>query len=63
MESRKGVARIRHALLLCHSPLEKTPHKTRVVRDGLMAAADALIAMTAQGRSAAADDGIEHLAM
>src|SRR5258707_11042590 len=28
-----------------------------------MAAADALIAMTAQCRAAAADDGIEHLAM
>ena len=28
-----------------------------------MAAADALITMTAQCRSAAADDGIEHLAM
>ena len=28
-----------------------------------MAAADALIAMTAQCRGAAADDGIEHLAM
>jgi hypothetical protein len=28
-----------------------------------MAAADALIAMTAQCRSAAADDGVEHLAM
>jgi deoxycytidylate deaminase len=28
-----------------------------------MAAADALIAMTAQSRGAAADDGIEYLAM
>jgi hypothetical protein len=28
-----------------------------------MAAARALITMSAQGRSAAADDGIEHLAM
>jgi hypothetical protein len=39
------------------------PVPARVVRDGLMAAARALITMAAQGRSATADDGIEHLAM
>src|SRR5215469_18601444 len=45
------------------SPLEETPHKARVERDGLMAAASALIEMTAQCRSAAANDGIKYLAM
>jgi hypothetical protein len=39
------------------------PVPARVVRDGLMAAARALITMAAQGRSATSDDGIEHLAM
>jgi hypothetical protein len=39
------------------------PIAARVERDGLMAAASARIAMTAQCRGAAADDGIEHLAM
>ena len=39
------------------------PVPARVVRDGLMAAARALITMAAQGRSAASGDGIEHLAM
>ncbi len=39
------------------------PVTARVVRDSLIAAARALITMSAQGRSAAADDGIEHLAM
>jgi len=39
------------------------PVPARVVRDGLMAAARALITMAAQGRSAASDEGIEHLAM
>jgi hypothetical protein len=39
------------------------PVATRVIRDGLMSASDALIAMSAQSRSAAAHDGIEHLAM
>src|SRR5499433_4417202 len=34
MESRKGVTPGRHALLPCYSPLEKTPHKATVVRDG-----------------------------
>ncbi len=34
-----------------------------VVGDGLMTAATALIAMTAQSRSAAAGDGLEHLTM
>ena len=39
------------------------PVPARVVRDGLMFAARALIKMAAQGRRATADDGIEHLAM
>ena len=39
-----------------YSPLEKTPHKARVVRDGLMPAANALIAMPAEcGRAATRD--------
>ena len=33
------------------------------IRDSLMSAAGAQITMSAQGRSAAADDGIEHFAM
>ena len=43
--------------------LGAVPVAAGVVRDGLMTAAGALIAMTAQSRSAAADDGVEHLAM
>jgi hypothetical protein len=43
-----------------HSPLEKTPHKAGVVRDGLMPAAVALIAMAAECRCAAALDCPEH---
>ena len=39
--------------------LGAVPVAAGVERDGLMAAADALIAMTAQCRGAAADDGIE----
>src|SRR5262249_18297382 len=46
MESRKGVTPGRHALLPCYSPLEKTPHKAAVVRDGrTVRAVDALIEM------------------
>ena len=43
--------------------LGAVPVAAGVERDGLMTAADALIQMTAQRRGAAADDGIEHLAM
>ena len=43
--------------------LGTVPIAARVERDGLMAAASALIEMTAQCRGAAANDGIEHLAM
>src|SRR5271169_7084384 len=43
--------------------LRAVPIAARVERDGLMATADALVAMTTQCRGAAADDGIEHLAM
>src|SRR6266487_2978968 len=39
------------------------PVPARVVRNGLMAAARALITMAAQGRCATSDDSIEHLAM
>jgi hypothetical protein len=39
------------------------PIAARVEGDGLMAAASAVIEMTAQCRGAAANDGIEHLAM
>jgi len=39
------------------------PVPARVVRDGLMTAARALITMAAQGRSATSNDGIEHPAM
>jgi hypothetical protein len=63
MESREGVAPCAHALLPHHSPLGKTPHKTRVVGDGLLAAARALIQMTAQRRRAATLDGSQHAKM
>src|SRR5579871_1496966 len=43
--------------------LRTVPVAARVVRDGLMSAADTLVAMSAQSRSAAAHDRIEHLAM
>src|SRR5271165_1626869 len=43
--------------------LGTVPIAARVEGDGLMAAASALVEMTAQCRGAAADDGIEHLAM
>ena len=39
------------------------PIAAGVERDGLMAAADALVAMTTQCRGAATGDGIEHLAV
>src|SRR5271156_753709 len=41
--------------------LGAVPVAAGVVRDGLMTAATALIAMTAQSRGAAARDGVEHL--
>ncbi len=44
-----------------HSPLEITLHKAGVVRDGLMSAAVALLAMTTERSRTAAHDGIEHL--
>src|SRR5215469_15363416 len=40
-----------------YSPLEKTPHNARVVGDGLIIAARALVAMSTQGRGAAALNG------
>jgi hypothetical protein len=61
MESRKGVARVRHALLHCYSPLGKTPHKAAVVGDGrTVPAVGALIEMPAQGGGATARDGPQH---
>src|SRR5262244_1300528 len=44
-----------------YSPLEKTPHKATVVRDGsTISAVGALIEMPAQGGSATARDGPQH---
>jgi hypothetical protein len=43
-----------------HSPLEITPHKARVVRDGLMSAAVTLVPVSAERGRAAALDGSEH---
>ena len=40
-----------------YSPLEKTPHKTRVVGDGLITATRTSIAMPAEGSGAAALKG------
>src|SRR5262249_37561421 len=57
MERRKGGTPGRHALLRCYSPLEKTPHKARVVGDGsAISAARARIDVTAEcGRTTACD--------
>ena len=46
-----------------NSPLENTPHKAGIIRDGLMSAFGALIAMSAQSGSAAARDGVQHFDM
>jgi hypothetical protein len=43
--------------------LGAVPVAAGVVRDDLMSAATALIAMTAQSRRATAGDGVEHLTM
>ena len=40
-----------------NSPFEITPHKARVIRDGAMAAAGALIQMATHGGGAAPLDG------
>jgi len=53
MESQKGRdAVVQRALLPSHSPLEKTPHKTRVISIALMAALITLLKMTTQKSSA-----------
>jgi hypothetical protein len=44
---------VQHALLPSDSPLEKIPHKTRVVSVALMAAVVTLLEMTTQNSSAA----------
>ena len=54
---------LQHALLTPHSPLEKTPHKTRVIRDGLMLAAGTAIHMASERGRAAARDGSQHTKM
>jgi len=46
-----------------NSPLEITPHKAGVERDGLMAALAAAVQMTAERSSAAMLDGEEHTDM
>ena len=52
MESRQGRdAVVQHALSPSHSPLEKTPHKTRVVSVALMAAVVTLLQMAAESSS------------
>ena len=54
MESQKGRdAVVQHALLPSHSPLEKTPHKTGVIRVALMAALITLLQVTAENSSPA----------
>ena len=52
---------MQHALLPLYSPLETTPHKAGVIRDGLLAAAITLVAVSTERRGAAAFDGAEHL--
>ena len=50
--------------LLCHSPLEKTPHKAAVVGNGgTMPAADALIDMTAESGGTTPRNGQQHFDM
>ena len=44
-----------------YSPLEETPHKAGVVRDGLMPAASALIAVPTQCGRAATLDRAKHV--
>ncbi len=46
-----------------NSPLEKTPHKARVVRDDRVTAMRTVIEMTAQRGGAAAPDSAQHLQM
>ena len=46
-----------------HSPLGITPHKTRVVGDGLIAATGTGIDMSAEHRGSAVQDGGKHLDM
>ena len=49
MVSRKGRdAVVQHALLPSDSPLEKTPHKTRIISVSLMAAVVTLLEMAAE---------------
>ena len=43
-----------------NSPLEKTPHKARIIKDGLMAAAFTLVAVAPKRSRPAALDGSEH---
>jgi len=58
---------IRWKTLICgyfakrNSPLEETPHKAGVKRDGRMIAAGTLIEMAAQSRRAAALNGTQYL--
>ena len=46
-----------------NSPLENTPHKARVKRDGLMATAITTVPVSAQGSGAAALDGAQYFQM
>ena len=57
MESQRGVWPLLHASLQSDSPIQITLHNARVVRDGLMTAAQAGIAMTTQRCGAATQYG------
>jgi hypothetical protein len=46
-----------------NSPLEKTPHKARVERDGAVSAVGTLIDMPAERRRTAGQDGVEDFLM
>ena len=54
---------MQHALLPLHSPLENTPHKAGVERDGLVAALIATVQMAAERGGAAKLDGAQHVEM
>jgi hypothetical protein len=51
---------VQHALLPLYSPLEITPHKAGIIRDGLMTALGALIDVASQRRRATAGDGPQY---
>ena len=54
---------MQYALLSFHSPLEKTPHKARVERDGALSASRTLVHVSAERTGPAEQDGGEDFQM